>query len=46
MALFRIADISTGNILIDDIDTQSISLKELRSTLEIIPQNPVIFKGL
>ncbi|KAG9397960.1 hypothetical protein AC1031_016377 [Aphanomyces cochlioides] len=45
MALFRINDAATGSIKIDGIDIATIGLKQLRSSLAIIPQNPVLFKG-
>lgn len=43
-ALFRLAKIE-GEILIDDINTNSVSLDILRSKLSIIPQDPVLFSG-
>lgn len=42
--LFRLADIE-GNILIDKVNTKSISLNALRSKISIIPQEPVLFSG-
>ena len=45
MALFRITELSEGRIIIDGIDTRSISLKQARSPISIIPQDPVIFSG-
>ncbi|KAJ3115540.1 hypothetical protein HK100_001311 [Physocladia obscura] len=44
-ALFRIASSSEGLITIDGVDITSISLKDLRSSLAIIPQDPVVFSG-
>lgn len=43
-AIFRLAVVD-GRILIDDIDTATISLKSLRSRVSIIPQDPVLFSG-
>ncbi|CAH4030805.1 unnamed protein product [Pieris brassicae] len=43
-ALFRLAPIE-GHILIDDLDTGDVALKELRSKISIIPQEPVLFSA-
>lgn len=43
-SLFRLACIE-GEILIDDIDTATIQLDELRKRIAIIPQDPVLFSG-
>ena len=43
-ALFRLAPVD-GNIVVDDVDTKQISLKNLRSKISIIPQEPVLFSG-
>ncbi|XP_075236312.1 ATP-binding cassette sub-family C member 4-like [Lycorma delicatula] len=43
-ALFRMTDI-TGQILIDGIDTKTLTLECLRSHISIIPQDPVIYSG-
>ncbi|KAH9421088.1 Multidrug resistance-associated protein 4 [Dermatophagoides pteronyssinus] len=43
-ALFRLTEID-GSIRIDNIDTKSIGLKDLRKKLSIIPQDPVVFSG-
>lgn len=43
-ALFRLACIE-GEIIIDDVDTSNVSLKRLRSSIAIIPQDPVLFSG-
>ncbi|RQM23689.1 hypothetical protein B5M09_006081 [Aphanomyces astaci] len=45
MTLFRINDVAAGEIAIDGVDIATIGLKQLRSSLAIIPQNPVLFKG-
>nr|KAJ3418765.1 Multidrug resistance-associated protein 1 [Polyrhizophydium stewartii] len=44
-ALFRIMEASKGSIAIDGIDIAALGLKTLRSRLQIIPQEPVLFKG-
>ncbi|XP_050306973.1 probable multidrug resistance-associated protein lethal(2)03659 [Anthonomus grandis grandis] len=34
-----------GKILIDDLDTSSVSVNFLRKSISIIPQDPIIFEG-
>ncbi|KAG6574642.1 multidrug resistance protein ABC superfamily [Phytophthora cinnamomi] len=34
-----------GRVLIDDVDISSVNLRELRRSLAIIPQDPVLFSG-
>lgn len=46
LALFRIVEPEGGSkIMIDGVDTLSVSLNTLRSRLTIIPQDPVMFSG-
>ncbi|KAF0718721.1 Aste57867_1523 [Aphanomyces stellatus] len=45
MTLFRINEVAGGAIRIDGVDIATVGLKKLRSSLAIIPQNPVLFKG-
>ncbi|CAI6360542.1 unnamed protein product [Macrosiphum euphorbiae] len=43
-ALFRLA-LNEGKIFIDGVDIHELELKDLRSKLSIIPQEPVLFSG-
>lgn len=45
VTLFRLCNISSGKILLDGVDIHRIGLADLRSSLAIIPQSPVIFSG-
>lgn len=44
-ALFRIAPLHQGRILIDDVDISKIGIHTLRQQLSIIPQEPMLFQG-
>ncbi|KAL6534428.1 hypothetical protein OROHE_013353 [Orobanche hederae] len=43
--LFRMIEPEVGKIWIDGIDISSIGLHDLRSRLNIIPQDPIMFEG-
>nr|CAD7572168.1 unnamed protein product [Timema californicum] len=43
-ALFRLANLE-GSIVIDQVDTQTVGLNDLRSRISIIPQEPVLFSA-
>ncbi|QDS69484.1 hypothetical protein FKW77_006663 [Venturia effusa] len=45
LSLFRIIEAASGGIEIDNIDTSSIGLRDLRSKLAIIPQDAALFEG-
>ncbi|KAG1689590.1 hypothetical protein DVH05_002099 [Phytophthora capsici] len=45
IALFRICDFHSGRITIDGVDIQKVKLQDLRRSLAIIPQDPVLFSG-
>jgi ATP-binding cassette subfamily C (CFTR/MRP) protein 1 len=45
LSLFRIIEAASGGIEIDNIDTSTIGLRDLRSKLAIIPQDAALFEG-
>jgi len=45
MALFRIIEPTAGNISIDNLNTSTIGLLDLRRRLAIIPQDAALFEG-
>ncbi|KAJ3269824.1 hypothetical protein HDV01_000872, partial [Terramyces sp. JEL0728] len=44
-AFFRIMEPSSGTILIDDVDICKIGINSLRKSIQMIPQEPVLFEG-
>ncbi|VFQ97027.1 unnamed protein product [Cuscuta campestris] len=44
-ALFRLVELESGKIMIDDYDVSKFGLTDLRKVLGIIPQSPVLFSG-
>lgn len=44
-ALYRLSEPEEGSVQIDNVDTLSLGLYDLRSNLTIIPQDPVLFRG-
>lgn len=44
-ALFRIIELSHGEIEIDGVDIRTLGLTQLRERLSIIPQEPLLFNG-
>ena len=43
--LFRLVELSGGSISIDGINIAQVGLKDLRTRLAIIPQDPTLFRG-
>ena len=43
-AILRLTELDSGAIVIDDLDVSKIKLKDLRSSIAVIPQDPVLFQ--
>lgn len=44
-ALFRLTELTSGKISIDGINISTVGVKDLRTRLAIIPQDPTLFRG-
>lgn len=44
-ALFRLVELSDGNIKIDDVDLKTVGLHQLRKNIAFIPQMPFLLQG-
>ena len=45
LALFRMVEPEHGTITIDGVDIAQVGMKQLRSAMSIIPQDPFMFSG-
>ncbi|XP_071488722.1 ATP-binding cassette sub-family C member 5-like [Diadema antillarum] len=45
VALFRLSEVAGGSITIDQLDIGVMGLRDVRSKISIIPQDPVLFVG-
>ncbi len=41
VALYRLVELSSGSITVDGVDISKLGLTDLRSSISIIPQDPV-----
>jgi ATP-binding cassette subfamily C (CFTR/MRP) protein 1 len=44
-ALMRLVELDGGKVLLDGVDTRPLGLRKLRSSIAVIPQDPVLFSG-
>jgi len=45
LALSRLLEVDSGEVLIDGVEVNKVDLETLRSRITVIPQDPVIFDG-
>ncbi|KAJ2736795.1 hypothetical protein IW152_000549 [Coemansia sp. BCRC 34962] len=45
LALLRFIEASSGQVLLDGVDIATLGLEELRQSITIVPQDPVLFNG-
>jgi ABC-type multidrug transport system fused ATPase/permease subunit len=45
VALLRLIELSEGHIYIDKLDLASLKIREMRSRIAVIPQEPVLLTG-
>ena len=45
VSLLRIVELAEGEILIDGVNVAKIGLKDLRSRIAVVPQEPILFVG-
>eukprot|EP00197_Chlamydomonas_leiostraca_P002886 CAMPEP_0202857580 /NCGR_PEP_ID=MMETSP1391-20130828/470_1 /ASSEMBLY_ACC=CAM_ASM_000867 /TAXON_ID=1034604 /ORGANISM="Chlamydomonas leiostraca, Strain SAG 11-49" /LENGTH=1463 /DNA_ID=CAMNT_0049536397 /DNA_START=117 /DNA_END=4508 /DNA_ORIENTATION=- len=45
LALFRMVEAESGRVVIDGVDIATLGLRDLRSKMSIIPQDPFMFSG-
>lgn len=43
--LLRMSELDSGHVVIDGVDVSSLGLHTLRSSISVIPQDPVLFQG-
>ena len=43
--LLRLMDLEEGRVLVDGVDIAEVGLRQLRSHIAVIPQDPVLFTG-